>query len=539
MIPDPYLAGIESGWQCINADTLADKTQLTAEVVVIGSGAGGASAAQALSEAGFDVLIVEAGGLKRSEDFQLEERQAYPDLYQQSAAMTNRQQSVGIMQGRSVGGSTTVNWTTSIRTPTATLDYWAEHHKVKGLSPQTLTPYFEAAEARLSIKPWPVPPNPNNRVLRDGCQQLGWQTTVISRNVKGCWNLGYCGLGCPVNAKQSMLLTSIPAALDNGARLLSQAEAWQLKAKDGVITSLSVRVMNSARRDSGKRLTLKAQHFVLAGGAINTPALLLRSELEDPHAILGKGTCLHPSLISAAIFDEPIKAHAGAPQSIYSDQFLWPEDPQQLGFKLEAAPLHPVLLASKSFGFGQFHADLMKRFNQLQACIALVRDGFGADTPSGQVRLDEFGQPHLDYPLNPNFWDAAKRAFLAMAELQFAGGAKQVLPIHDGMPMLNSWSEARRVIQSTELQALHTQVASAHVMGGCPMSEDPNLGWVNSLGESHYYNNLNVFDGSLFPTSLGANPQLSIYGVVGYQVEALIQKLKGQLRVDIRQVQTS
>jgi choline dehydrogenase-like flavoprotein len=161
----------------------------------------------------------------------------------------------------------------------------------------------------------------------------------------------------------------------------------------------------------------------------------------------------------------------------------------------------------------------------MQVVIALIRDGFNEQCPGGQVRLTDSGFA-LDYPLTDGFWQGARRAFLSMAELQFAAGAKQVRPMTEGLPQLNSWAEAKAEIETADLGLLRTVVASAHVMGGCPMGEDRLISMVNSEGSSHYLENLSVMDGSVFPTSLGANPQLSIYALVARNASLLAQRLK-------------
>ncbi|MBY5993054.1 GMC family oxidoreductase [Ferrimonas balearica] len=523
MIPDPIVAGLARGWKHIDGAALDAPLNLEADVVIVGTGAGGGTAAEILTQAGLEVVLVEAGPLRSSTHFVMEERRAYPDLYQQSAAMKTRDGAIGMLQGRSVGGSTTVNWTTSIRTPKPTLAHWARHHRVEGLSRAELDPWFERAERRLNIHPWPVPPNRNNDTLAQGCAALGWEYTVIRRNVKGCANLGYCGMGCPINAKQSMLVTTLPAALDAGATLLSRTEAWTLSREGERITALNclTRDPNHQRREVG--VTVRARHYLLCGGALHSPALMLRSALPDPHQRVGQRTFLHPSVMSVAEFDGPVAAHAGAPQSVYSDQFVWPEE--GLGFKLEVAPLHPVLVATNVPGFGPQHQALMQRFNHIQGMIALVRDGFDATSPGGRVQLDDHGDPLLDYPLNDAFWQAARRAFLAMAEAQFAAGAQRVMTMDDSMPWWASWAEAKAGIPQLELAPLKTMVASAHIMGGCGMSEDPTQGVVDSLGRHHQLANLSVMDGSMLPTSLGANPQLTLYGIVGRNATALAERL--------------
>lgn len=172
MIVDPIKQGLAQGWQHIDVGLQTENSTLEADVVIVGTGAGGGVAAEMLTAAGFNVLMVEAGSLQSSTDFTMQERNAYPEMYQQAAAMRTKDKAIGIFQGRTVGGSTTINWTTSIRTPEPTLDYWASAKSVQGLSPAQLQPWFEQMEQRLSIAPWPVPPNPNNRILKEGCQKL-------------------------------------------------------------------------------------------------------------------------------------------------------------------------------------------------------------------------------------------------------------------------------------------------------------------------------------------------------------------------------
>ncbi|MCL1066758.1 GMC family oxidoreductase [Shewanella olleyana] len=525
-IIDPITTGLASGWQHIDANHLAEDQHFEADVVIVGTGAGGGTAAEILTDAGLSVIMIEAGPLKSSSDFDMEERTAYPDLYQQAAAMKTADKGIGIFQGRSVGGSTTVNWTTSIRTPQNALEFWAKEKSVAGLSSESLLPWFEKMEARLNISEWQFQPNQNNAALKEGCEKLGWEYTVIKRNVKGCWNSGYCGMGCPVNAKQSMLVTTIPSALEQGAKLISNAKVFDLKHKGDKVEGLSAR----AQSGTAATLTFSARHYILSAGAIHTPTILMRANTPDPHKLLGK-TFLHPTLLSGSIFDKQIDGHSGAPQSIYSDEFVWRDGAAgEMGYKLEVPPIHPVLIASKTIGYGQSHAELMTHFNNLQVMIALVRDGYSAQSPGGQVRLTDSGFA-LDYSLEKPFWDTARRAFATMAELQFAAGASKVLPINDGVGMQLNWAQAKETIANMDIGLLKTIVASAHVMGGCAMGEDKTMSMINSEGQSHYFENLSVMDGSMFPTSLGANPQLSIYGIVARNATLLAERLKPQIQI--------
>ncbi|MBK9785464.1 MAG: GMC family oxidoreductase [Betaproteobacteria bacterium] len=533
---DIFREGLATGWKHIDASDLTADTRYEADVAIIGSGAGGGVTAEILAQAGLKVIIIEEGPLRTSNDFRMREAEAYPTLYQESAARKTADKAINILQGRCVGGSTTVNWTSSFRTPAETLNWWQTAHGLKSLSVEAMAPWFAQMERRLNVNPWHLPPNENNAVLARGAEKLGIPVAVIPRNVKECWNLGYCGMGCPTNAKQSMLLTTIPSALNLGAMLISRLRAERLEFSGPQATQLTASALKiDGLHPSGVRVTVHARHFVLAGGAINSPALLLRSKAPDPHGVLGKRTFLHPTVISSGLFDHDIAGYAGAPQSIYSDHFLHNAAPQgdflrggPLGFKLEVPPLHPVLFSTTLHGFGEGHARLMQNFARSQTILALVRDGFHPQSKGGQASLRRDGSPVLDYPLNDTYWEAARRALLAMAEIQFAAGASWVTPVHEDSPGYTSWAEAKKSLAELPLAPLRCRVVSAHVMGGCAMAASPESGVVSDDGRHFQIANLSIHDGSVFPTSIGANPQLSIYGLIARNASMLAAALTGE-----------
>lgn len=526
-IPDPIKAGLARGWNVTDCSALQKDATLEADVVIVGSGAGGGVTAEILALAGLNVLIVEEGGLNSSSNFKMREAQAYPELYQEGAARKTRDKTINILQGRTVGGTTVVNWTSSFRTPEDTLGYWQSQFGLAEYTKDALAPWFGMMEGRLHVAPWEVAPNENNSLLARGAEKIGVPTATIRRNVNGCWNLGYCGMGCPTNAKQSMLVTTIPSALDHGARLLTRARAWQLAFNGGKVDRLTVQAMAAdGLAPTGKIVTVRARHYVLAGGAINNPGLLLRSNAPDPHGLVGRRTFLHPTIASAAVFEQRVDGFAGAPQSVYSDHFLHGaaiDGP--LGYKLEVPPQHPVLMSTTLQGIGQFHAGIMRQFPHVHTMLALLRDGFHADSAGGSVALNDQDLPVLDYPLTPAVWDGVRRSLLTMAEIQFAAGAKTVLPVHELAQPYTSWEQAKAAIAALPMQDHLMRVVSAHVMGGCGMAADPARGVTDGNGRYHGVANLSVHDGSLFPTSIGANPQLSIYGITARLASRLAERL--------------
>ncbi|MBF3285042.1 GMC family oxidoreductase N-terminal domain-containing protein, partial [Pseudomonas aeruginosa] len=472
-VPDLFAEGLARGWKTYNGSRLDDDLELEADVVVVGTGAGGGTTAEILSAAGLKVLLVEEGPLKTSSDFKMQEADAYPELYQEGIGRMSKDGAITILQGRAVGGTTLINWTSSFRTPEPTLQHWAQVYGVKGHSAEDMAPWFEKMEQRLHVAPWALPPNANNDVIRLGCEKLGYHWKVIPRNVLGCWNLGYCGMGCPVNAKQSMLVTTIPATLDKGGELLYLARANRLLLDGDKVTGLECLGMDErCVAPNGRRIRVRARHYVLSGGGINTPAILLRSKAPDPSQRVGKRTFLHTVNFSAGLFDRVINPFYGAPQSIYSDHFQWDDGVTgRMSYKLEVPPLQPSLASVLLGGFGSDNALRMEQLPHTNMMLALLRDGFHPDSAEGSVGLRGDDTPVLDYRMTDYTWDGIRRAFHTMAEIQFAAGAREVRPVHSDARSAKNLQEARGIIDGLRLEIYRTRLGSAHVMGGCAMGE--------------------------------------------------------------------
>ena len=531
-IIDPIAAGLQRGWKVLGGKHGALPERITCDVAIIGSGAGAGITAELLTKAGLNVVIVEEGQLKSSTDFKQKEPEAYASLYQENAGRKTKDKGITILQGRSVGGTTTVNWTSSFHTPPDTLKFWQDKFGLKDYTTETLAPYFQQAQTRLNISPWATSPNENNELLRRGAAKLGIKAEVIPRNVKGCYNLGSCGMGCPTNAKQSMLVTTIPFALDHGATLLVETRVEKLVIEGGRVTAMQCIAVkpNAAPVESGKiATTIVAKHFVLAGGAINSPALLMRSKAPDPHKRLGTRTFLHPVAITTAVMKDTVAAWTGAPQSIYSDHFLHTQPVDgPIGFKLEVAPLHPVFFGANLPGFGEKQAELFRQYPHANVMLALLRDGFHDQSVGGTVELRDDGSPLLDYPISDYVLDGARRSMLAMAQIQFEAGATMVYPGHELAGGTSTWAATKAAIEALPMKPLLTKIGSAHVMGGCGLGGDDKLGVTRPDGVHWQLENLSIHDGSLFPTSIGANPQLSIYGNVNRLAQGLAKRLSGK-----------
>ncbi len=481
------------------------------DVCVIGSGAGGAVVSSLLANAGFKVLILEEGGHHTKAEFKMREDIAFPMLYQEAGTRATKDLGVAILQGRAVGGTTVVNWTTSFRTPAHVLEHWKTVHGIGGFSQKDLDPHWDAVEERLNIKQIGLDEtNRNNRTLYDGCKALGLQVDTTRRNTRNCFKSGYCGMGCPVDAKQSMLVTYLPDAVGKGATIVSRCRVDKLIVTGGRVTGAECTALgDDGWHASGKTFSVQADRFVVAAGAINTPAILMRSGLGG--GMVGKRTFLHPVVGTAGRFKDPVEPFYGAPQSVASHAFADRGD--KVGYFMEAAPLHPMIASLATGGFGPAHRAQMAQLANLSAHLALAIDGFHPSEEGGTVELRASGAALLDYVLPPRIWEAMRDALRTLVKIDLAAGALEVATGHDPAITFTSEKDLKK-LDDAPMEVNRIAVFSAHVMGGCKMGDDPAHSVVRSSDLRHHtLENLHVVDGSVFPTSLGVNPQESIYGL--------------------------
>jgi choline dehydrogenase-like flavoprotein len=500
-----------SGQILTHAELGAD-VDWTCDVCIVGSGAGGAVLAAGLLEQGLDVVMLEEGSHLTRREFTLHESEAMPALYQERGTRATADQAITILQGRSVGGSTTINWTTCFRTPDRILSHWQRVWGLEGLTTAELAPHFDAVEARLGIQEWPnAMANPNNRVLYDGCHALGWEAAPLRRNVRGCANSGYCGLGCPVDGKQAMGVTYIDDAVKGGLRLLSNVRAERIETSGGRAVAVHGRVMTPRAGDpDGAAIRIRPKVVVSSAGAINGPALLLGSGL-DAGGKVGRRTFLHPVIGSMGQFEETINPFWGAPQSMGSHQFI-DRGADRIGFFLEAAPLQPMLAAVAFREFGAALHEGMSLLPHINALLALHVDGLLPEDDGGTVTLKGNGRPKVDYPIRPFLSEGFRHSHEVLARIQLAAGAQRVRTLH--APSLEFRTDADLSLLDTVTYGAHDcSIFTAHQMGGCTMGADPATSVVDPEHRFRGVDNLFVVDGSVLPTALGVNPSQTIYGL--------------------------
>ncbi len=523
--PDPLPAGVHT------AATLTGDVRRTADAVVIGTGAGGAVTAARLAEAGFSVVMLEAGGYHTRSAFTEDEPSLMAALYADGALRSTDDAAVGMLQGEAVGGSTLVNWMIMLRTPPWVLEQWAREAGVEGMSSAEMAPVFERIEREVHAAEVPeAAHSANNRLLLDGARALGWRVSGARINARDCVRCGYCGIGCRHDAKQSTLRTYVPRALAAGATLYADAQVTRLAVLErdsGRGTPPRKRVEAVVRRRDGagaaRSLVVEAPLVVVAGGAVGTPALLERSGLGGGG--VGRWLRLHPTTALFGDYDRPIVSSAGIPLTTMCDEFLrW--QGTDYGFWIETPPMLPSFAAAAMPGFGAAHAEAMARFDHLGVLIALVRDGADRSRSSGRVRVDRRGQVHIDYRLAPEDQRRMRDALVQTAKVHFAAGASRVATLHT-RPMVARTPAEAEAFAGGDLGPNRMALFSAHVNGTCRMGTSAATAGATPEGERFGVRGLFIADGSLLPTALGVNPQETIMAVASVLAERLAARHAG------------
>jgi choline dehydrogenase-like flavoprotein len=476
---------------------------LKAEICVIGSGAGGAVIAKELAEAGRDVVVLEQGGYYTKDDFTQREDEMMPLLYEDMGQRATTDQSIIILQGRNVGGSTVHNLCYCFRTPRPILEKWRLEDGVRDMSYEQMVPSFERVEKMLKVKPiLPHEVNTLNNKIREGCEKLGYHGFVTNHNREHCTTSGFCLLGCPFDAKQSMLITYVPAASAAGARIYANCPVRQMQADGGRVRSIEATVVDRLGRPQ-HQVRVETELVVLAAGAINSPQLLLNSGIANSSGQVGENLHLHPSVLLAGIYDEDIYGYRGIPQSYYVDEFIDLEKDPNSGYILMPVFGFPVATASQLPGFGREHWEMMRNFHRMVGILVLMHD-----ESAGSVRVGGAGKPEITYRVNAKEQGLFIEGMKHCAEILFASGAQQVL-VPYASPLWLRPGDDLHAIDRCGLRPNDIQLASTHPQSTCKMGEDPQRSVVDSWCRSHDVGNLFVCDMSVFPSSLGAPPQIS------------------------------
>jgi choline dehydrogenase-like flavoprotein len=474
---------------------------LKADVVVVGSGAGGAVAARELARAGRSVIIVEEGDWVRSREYgELTPvqtmRRCWREAGLSAAVALGETPFISVLQGRCVGGSSVLTGGVCFRVPDEVLHHWSRDLRLTTMAPERMDPYFRSVEEAVHVETVPDGMRSHSTELFvEGAAKLGIPMKSIRRNTQGCRGESRCNFGCPHGAKMSVDFSYLPDACDRGALIVSDALVERIVVAGGAARGVRGRLLGEDG-EPGVPFEVRAKVVVVACGSLHTPLLLRRSGVGSLH--VGRHLTLHPGVRVTAIFDDVVEGWDGSLQSVYSDHF------SADGITLVSVFPPPSILSAAFPGIGPTHRENVHKMPRAGVFGAMIHDAGG-----GSVRRWIGREPLVTYRMAAEDRPRLLRAMEIVARMGFSAGAREVaMPIF-GLDSLKSERELDAFVSRPP--AMHRIECTAyHPLGTARMSADARSGVVRESGEAWRVDNLFVADGSVLPTSIGVNSQLAI-----------------------------
>jgi choline dehydrogenase-like flavoprotein len=449
--------------------------RLTCDVLVIGSGAGGATVAATLAEAGVDVLMLEEGDHIPLQGAPKRLAPAMLAMWRNGGLLTTLGGSqIAFAEGRCVGGTTEINSAIFQRAPDAVIESWAAAQRLGDFSPASLAPYYERAARAVTVSPTPPPFGPPTDILVHAGAAMGWKTTPLERAQK------------PDRSRQSMSATFIPRALAKGARLIARCRARHLTMQGRRATGAIANAMDA----SGKRhrVTISANSIFICGGTIQTPALLQRSGIAGT---AGRSFQLHPTVRVLARFPERVDAQRHSFALAAITEFM-PE--MRFGGSVFTLSSFGMALAED----WPRRSRLLPDYPHYAMYYAMIR-------PQGAGRvwtIPALRDPVVTYRLTDRDWRKLGEGCAKLSRALLAAGAESVLPSMRGHP---GWTQANAPRDDLTLPRNSTSLMSIHLFGSCAIGE-----CADTHGRLKTADNVIVADGSMLPGAPGVNPQATI-----------------------------
>lgn len=486
------------------------------DVVIVGSGAGGGTVAQELSPMtrdGLRILVLEQGPRLHEGEFSGRELEMADALYTDGGGFLTAEGTMTLAFGRTYGGSTAVYTGTSLIAPERIIERW----DVPGLTHEDVRMRSERYASQNNVHYLDEAAiNDNNRLFVEGCRGAGYEARQFPLNIQGCRGSSLCNLGCPNGAKQGTGQVQLPAAERNGVEVVTRAEVVRVEDR-------ALRVLVTEKRPGEKgapsewapgEYRVRAGIVVVAGGAVGSPALLLRSRLPVRLPRLGEAFTCHPAHILVAEHLRDITNDVGHPKSYYMDCA------EEEAYVLETCMYFPFVTAKNLSGFGPDHSRLMRAFPRLQMILVLACD---RAVPGNRVSVDKGGGPVVHYRYTEEVITALVRATRAAARIFFAAGAVRVHAPSADPPLIEA-DEADRLderIDQRHFRPGTISVSAAHLMGGCGMGRTVADSVTDGWGRVHGTPWLRVADSSLFPDALEINPYLTVMALADRAAEAV------------------
>jgi choline dehydrogenase-like flavoprotein len=501
-------------------DVRGDLTE-SADVCVIGSGAGGAVFADEMSQAGRSVVVLEEGPYYTKADFTQRSDDMMAKLYGERGWAASEDLSVNILFARCVGGTTVVYWADSFRTPPDRLELWTRELGLKGKSLEELTPHFDKVEEAISVAPAPADLfNNNNWLLKRGAEALSWQGEVVTQARKGCVGCGFAMEGCAYDAKQSMLVTRIPAMSERGVKVFSSCRADGLRVENGRAVGVEASILDLQTRSLLHRLRVNSRVTALAAGGVGSPVFLLRQGAANRSGQVGRNFYTNPGAMVFALFNQEVLMYRKIPAAYAVKQFRQvrvSERGEYLegGYLLLPNQLQPAVAAVCIPSFGEIHRRYLENYPRVGGTYAIFDD----ENP-GEVALGADGEPVFRYTLRGRDKDKTRDFLKKSARVLLAAGAQEVLVPSTPPLLLHDEHEIGR-IDSLSLAPGTLVLAGPHLLGTCRRGEDPARSVVDSYGQSHQIPGLWIVDGSSLPGSVSVDPSITIMAFASQSAQYL------------------
>ena len=484
-----------------------------ADVVVVGTGAGGAVAAKTLAEAGLDVVVLETGPFRRPEEVDRNCGMGMTQiLYEAGLRTMFGPTATPTIQGRCVGGSTLPNSAILFRIPDYVLDEWRDEHGVEGISNEVLAPGYERVEkAARRQQARREQLGPKNLLFAKGAEAVGIDAEAFYLGKDGCKGCGECFPSCPIGAKYSTDLSHIPDAVKAGANLYVNCQCDKVTSSRGAVTGVKGTFTDSKGGKAGS-IVVRSRAVVLAGGVFGTPPILKKSRIANSSGMVGRNLHAHPGAAIFGLFDEEVNPWIGSTQGYgaFIDRVL----------KIEVLWSPLALMAVRMPGFGHVLQEHLAKFKNIAVWDAVVRG-----TSTGRILFGSGNNPSVWFNLNQRDTDVGVRGLRIVADMFFAAGAKSLLPGIYGLPTEMGPKDVH-LLEPGKLKPSQVTFAATHLFGTCRMGSDPKTSVVSSMGESHDVRNLYICDGSVMPNGTGVNPHEPIMALADYFSHGIIERLK-------------
>lgn len=488
------------------------------DVLVLGSGPGGAVVAKELAEAGRDVVLLEEGPPFGREDFIQEAGEAMQRLLREGGSRAATGNLVTpTMQAIALGGGSVVNSAICARPPDWIFDKWAEMTALEGIDRASLDRHFERVETQLGVAPTPVEvQGERNRLFKVGCEAIGMTCEPTWRNVQGCLGSGECFTGCRNGAKKSVDVSYVPAAIRAGARVYTSVRGEIVTSEGRRVTGMRGKIVEPFTNRECGNVFIEAKVVVLAAGCMATPLILLRSELANSSGYVGRELRFHPGLAIMAMFPDKIDPWKGATQGYHSLDYL------KRGLKFEVLWSPPAVLATRMPGLGHDYQRHLLRYDHLAPFDVIC----AADNSSGSVRPKRKGwDPDIRFNFHQTDMDIMREGLGVLSDICWAAGAEAILPGLNGLPEVIHNQDDAEIIRTHALKPKDTIAASNHAMSTTRMSGDPKLGVVDADGRCHDLDNLYLADTGIFAGSSGVNPMLTCMALADRVAEKIANRV--------------